>query len=230
MKIDRALIIRMKDNPISVRYARDCANSCKEHRLEFEYIDAIDKKDYSNSRQAFAAVGAFPTGEYSASLGNSCCHASMIKCWKRIVELQAPCIILEHDAIVVGDVTSLDIPDMAVVTFGHRVSHKKEYIPPRPAERLIEVPRAIGVHACGLSPVTAKWLLDDAIQNGVSLGVDRYLIMQRKSGLPLYVCDPPQAVCWVRESTIRPAAKKDLINFKEALTSSWYEGLSDGNH
>lgn len=226
MKIDRALIIRMKDNSTSVKYALECAKSCERHNLPYEYIDAIDKANYKDSVDAFAAVGVKPTKDYSASLGNSCCHASMIKCWNRIVEIGTPCLILEHDALVVGDVTSLDIPDMAVVTFGHRVSEKNQYRPVRPAEKLVEVSRAIGVHACGLSPVTAQWLVDDAKTNGIITGVDRYLIMQRKSGLPLYVCEPPQAVCWVRDSTIRPAAKKDLVNFPESLSKSWYDGLT----
>lgn len=228
MKIDRALIIRMENNEMSMEYAEGCAESCEEHGLPYEFIEAVDAREYTTTDEILRTVGSFSANGYDNNRkGNVGCHASMIKCWKRICEIGAPCVILEHDSLVLGDVTTLDIPDMAVVTFGHRVSESNEYIPPRPAEELVEIPKAIGVHACGLSPATAQWLYEDATTNGVSMGVDRYLIMTRCTGLPLYVCDPPQVVCWVRETTIRKAGKRDVVNYKEALTESWYEGLTE---
>lgn len=131
--------------------------------------------------------------------------------------------------MIVGKLNTVNIPDMAVVTFGHRVPDRDSYTPiVNKVDHLIEIPRAIGTHAYGLSPVTAKWLVDDAINDGVKMEVDRYLMMDCKSGLPpLYVAEPPQAVCWVRESTIRGCAKRDLINFPEALSASWYQGLTN---
>lgn len=211
---------------MSVKYAKQTAKSCEAHGLPYEYIDAVDKADFGTGKEAFASLGVKTNPEYHTTIGNSCCHCSMIKCWRRIVEIGKPCIILEHDALIVGDVTTVDIPDMAVTTFGHRVELRNDYKPVGPATHFVEIEKAIGVHACGLSPVTAKWLDDDARENGISIGVDRYLIMQKKSGLPLYVCEPAQAVCWVRESTIRRGEKKDLVNFKEALTPSWHQGLT----
>lgn len=224
MKIDRGLIIRMPNNELSRQYAEICAKSCIENGLPYEFVDAVDNADFNNIRSVFHSVGAKVSKNYTKSLGNVCCHASMIKCWRRVVEIDKPCIVLEHDALVVGDVNSIDIPNMAVVTFGHRVGESNSYVPPRPAEAVVRVDRAIGLHAYGLTPDTAKWLVNDAETNEISVGVDRYLLMEGKSGLPIYVCDPPQAVCWVRRSTIR--SDRDLTNFSEALTSSWYEGLT----
>ena len=210
-----------------MEYAQGCADSCEEHGLDYEFIEAVDASQYNTTKEILEVVGSFPANGYDNNRkGNVGCHASMIKCWKRICEIGAPCVILEHDALVLGDITTLDIPDNAVVTFGHRVSDRREYIPPRPAEKLVEIPRAIGVHACGLAPSTAEWLYNQAITEGVGMGVDRWLIMTRTTGLPLYVCDPPQVVCWVRETTIRRANVKDTVNFKEALTPAWYEGLT----
>lgn len=230
MKIDRALIIRRLNHSVSMDYAEGCAKSCEEHGLKYEFIDAVENLSCEDS---YKAVGAKTVNGYTNSTGNCGCHASHIKCWKRITEIGKPCIILEHDAIIKGDVTNIEIPDMAVVTFGHRVRHPDEYAPPSEIQELIQIPRAIGVHACGLSPVTAQWLYDDAINNGVVIGVDRWLMMQRKSGLPLYVTEPPQVVCWVRASTtnyentkhyhtkIRPSVQ----NYNEALTPGWYKGI-----
>lgn len=232
MKIDRALIIRRQQVELSKIYAEQCAKSCEEHGLPYEFIDAVE---FMECGEAFKSVGAFKTPSYTNTMGNCCCHSSHIKCWKRIIEIGKPCIILEHDAIVKGDVRNIDIEDMTVVTFGHRVVSEDEYEPPGPAKELVKIKRAIGVHACGLTPKTAEWLWNDASTNGVSVGVDRWLMMQTRSGLPLYVCDPPQVVCWARTSTSNfKKADKDKVydsqrprahNYQEALTPAWRKGL-----
>ena len=152
MKINRALIIRRLQVELSMQYAQMCADTCMEYDLDFEFIDAVEFLDCKN---AFESVGVKKQEHYNNTRGNCCCHSSHIKCWRRIVELNEACIILEHDALVVGDVTNIDIPDMAVVTFGHRVSRRDDYFPPRPIQELVEIQRAIGVHACGLTPTTA---------------------------------------------------------------------------
>jgi GR25 family glycosyltransferase involved in LPS biosynthesis len=229
MKIDRALIIRRLQHEISMEYAAGCAKSCEAHGLEYEFIDAVENLSCEDS---FKAVGTYTANKYTNSSGNCGCHASHIKAWKRIVEIGKPCIILEHDAIVKGDVTNIDIPDMAVVTFGHRVRDPREYDPPSEAQTLIEIQRSVGVHACGLSPKTAKWLYDDAMNNGISIGVDRLLMMKRASGLPLYVCEPPQVVCWVRASTTNyektskyhKITRHSVTNYEESFTPGWIKG------
>ena len=234
MKIDRALIIRRQGVKLSQEYAAVTAESCKKHGLDYEFIDAVE---FLQCDDAFEKVGAFKQPDYNNSMGNCCCHASHIKSWDRIVEIDKPCIILEHDAVVLGDVTNIDIPDMQVVTFGHRVADINDYVPPNKITSLVEIKKSVGVHACGLSPVTAKWLSDDAKTNGVSIGVDRWLMMQRRSGLPLYVAEPPQVVCWARQSTMKmqknnnakinakQSVKSQVVNYKESLTPGWFKGL-----
>lgn len=230
MKIDRALIIRRLENEISMEYAEGCAESCKQHKLPFEFIDAVENV---SCEEAFKSVGAFKKPNYTNTQGNCCCHSSHIKCWKRIIELNVPCIILEHDSIVKGDVRSIDIPDMAVVTFGHRVAKIDQYEPVGPIVDLREIPKAVGVHACGLTPKTAKWLWEDARDNGISVGVDRWLMMQRKSGLPLYVSNPEQVVCWTRVSTsnmqrtlkFKNNNRSSVTNYPVSFSPNWRKGL-----
>lgn len=222
--IDRALIIRRLSNSISIAYAETCVESCKKHGLDYELIDAVEN---ISCPEAFKSVGVQIGPKYTNTQGNCCCHSSHIKCWKRIVELNKPCVILEHDAIVCGDVTKIELPDMAVVTFGHRVLKVNDYTPIKPIETLKRIPRAIGVHACGLTPVTAKWLWEDAKTNGIHIGIDRYLMMQTKSGLPLYVSEPEQIVCWARLSTSNPNknARINVTNYQESFSKYWVEGL-----
>lgn len=232
MYIKKALIIRRNQVKLSIDFAKVCADSCEKYNLPYEYIDAIEFMDCDT---AFKTVGAYKKEQYTNTQGNCCCHASHIKCWKRITELNEACIILEHDAVVLGDVMNIDIPDMSVVTFGNRVSKLNEYKPPRPADKLLQIERSIGVHACGLTPTTAKWLYDEVCENGAGPGVDRWLMMQRKSGLPLYICEPPQVVCWDRCSTSNfsekdinkstYSEKSRVHNYNESLTEGWKEGL-----
>ena len=229
--IDRALIIRRQAVELSKQYAADCAESCEKHNLPYEFIDAVE---FLECEEAFQSVGAKKSPRYKNTMGNCCCHSSHIKCWKRIIELDKPCIILEHDAIVKGDVRNIDIPDMAVTTFGHRVAGVNDYNPIGPAKEFIEIRRAIGVHACGLTPNTAKWLWEHARDEGVSVGVDRWLMMQRASKLPLYVCHPEQVVCWARTSTSNfkegeqgvDRKKTSVANYKDAFSPSWTKGLT----
>ena len=229
-KIDRALIIRRQGIELSKEYAQQCAESCEEHNLPYEFIDAVE---FLECQQAFESVGAKMKQNYKNTKGNCCCHSSHIKCWKRIIELNKPCIILEHDAIVKGDVRNIDIPDMAATTFGHRVTEKDQYKPIGPAKEFIEIPRAVGVHACALTPNTAKWLWEKARDEGVGVGVDRWLMMQRASKLPLYVCHPEQVVCWVRTSTSniqdknnqkKDSRRSSVQNYSQAFSPSWQKG------
>lgn len=229
MKIDRALIIRRKRVDLSVEYAQVCAESCEKHNLPYEFIDGIE---FMSSEEAFKAVGSWKRPEYKGVTGHDNCHASHILCWRRIVELQKPCLILEHDAIVKGDVTNIDIPDMVVVTFGHRVGLPEMYEPVSPIQSLVEIPRAMGVHACGLSSVTAQWLVDNIEKNGVGTNVDSWLIIEKQSGLPLYVTEPPQVVCWPRVSTRewqdeskRRQEMGATWTFSDAMTPGWLAGL-----
>lgn len=230
-KINRALIIRRQGVQLSKEYAQDCAESCEEHNLPYEFIDAVE---FLECQQAFESVGAKMKQNYKNTKGNCCCHSSHIKCWKRIIELDKPCIILEHDAIVKGGVRNIDIPDMAATTFGHRVADVNHYNPIGPAKEFIEIPRAIGVHACALTPNTAKWLWEHARDKGVDVGIDRWLMMRRASGLPLYVCHPEQVVCWVRTSTSniqeknnteKSKQRNNVQNYKNAFSPSWEAGL-----
>lgn len=239
VKIDRALIIRREQVALSMEYADMCAASCEKFGLPYEFMKAVE---FLPCEEAFKSVGAKKSPTYTNTMGNCNCHSSHIKCWKRIIEIDKPCLILEHDAIVKGDPRTVDIPDMAVVTFGHRVAMLDEYEPPRPADKLVQINRSVGVHACALTPKTATWLWENARDKGVHVGVDRWLMMRRQSGLPLYVPDPPQVVCWARISTsnfrecdkekfakedaIRRQHRSQVCNYKESYTEGWKEGCT----
>lgn len=197
MKVDRALIIRRLRVPESMEFAQMCADSCEKHDVPYEFVDGIE---FMSSEDAMKAVGVWIHPEQKrVSTGNNNCHASHIKCWRRIMELDKACLILEHDVIVKGDVCNIDIVENAINIFGHRVNNEKVYNPVSPIQRMVSIPQNIGGHAYALTPKTAKWFIDDAEQNGVNINVDEWI--NHKCGKPLFITDPPQVVCWPRVST-----------------------------
>jgi len=229
MKIDRALIIRRLRVKESLEYAEMCAKTCEEHGLPYEYIDGVE---FMTGPEALESVGVWLQPGVKTTDGHLNCHASHVKAWRRIVEINKPCIILEHDALVLGDVRNIDIPDMVVTTFGHRVGLPDMYTPIGPIKELKQIEKSIGVHACGLTPETCRWLLNDLETNGVSINVDDYLIIERRSGLPLYVANPPQVVCWprvsTREWTDENKEQKTMgatWSYSHGLTPEWIAGL-----
>lgn len=199
MKVDRALIIRRLKVKESMQYAEMCAESCEKHNVPYEYIDGIE---FMTSEEGFKAVGVWLHPNNVAkkvSQGNNNCHASHIKCWRRIVELNKACVILEHDCIVKGDVCNIDIIDNAINVFGHRINDPDKYNPISPIVEMVKIPQSVGGHAYALTPATAQWFITDAETNGVNINVDE--LINYRCGLPLYVTDPTQVVCWPRMST-----------------------------
>ena len=224
MKIDRALLIRT-NHELSIQYSQDCIASCEKHKLPYEIVEGIQDRD---CKEAFKLVGTFPQINYYNKTGHCCCHASHIKAWKRILEIGKPCILLEHDAIVVGDVRSIDLPEgLAVTTFGHRVSHLSQYKPIGPAKRCVNIGKTMGVHACALTPLTTEWLVNTVTKDGIGKGNDAWL-MGGESGIPVFTCDPAQVVCWVRQcTTFESRGVGDLRNTRpddKPLPKSWYVG------
>ena len=198
-KIDRALIIRRLKVKESVEYAQQCADSCEKHSVPYEFIDGIE---FMSSEDAMAAVGVWlhpDNVKKRVSQGNNNCHASHIKAWRRLIEIDRPCVIFEHDVIVKGNVCNIDIMEDAINIFAHRINFEDKYEPVSDIVEMVKIPQSIGGHAYGLTPKMAKWFVDDAEQNGVNINVDEWI--NYRCGFPLYVTDPPQAVCWPRMST-----------------------------
>ena len=179
-----------------MEYAKYCADSCERHGLDYEYIDGIE---FLEEKEAYKAVGVDSEYKTKYSKGHHNCHASHIKAWRRIIELDQCCIVLEHDAVVKGNVKNIEIPEMSVVTFGHRVMEERFYEPIGEIQDLVKINKSLGSHAYSITPETAKFLIDDAEKNKVRENIDIQLFY--KPILDLYVVDPPQAVCWPRKTT-----------------------------
>ncbi len=230
MKVDRALIIRRLRVPESMEYAQMCADGCEKHGVPYEFIDGIE---FMTSEEACKAVGVWlhpDNVKKKVSQGNNNCHASHIKCWRRIVELDKACLILEHDVIMKGNVCNVDIVENAINIFGHKIQDERYYEPIGPIERMLSITKSVGGHAYALTPKTAQWFIDDAEKNGMNVNVDEWINAGCRK--PLYVTEPPQLVCWPRVSTrewIDPDNKKQFLGhttiFAESATPGYMAGF-----
>lgn len=230
--IYKAIILVRKGLQLSQEYANYTIKSCEKYNLPYEILDAVE---FLPCDQAYESVGTFIRTGYNADRPGICCnHASHIKFWKRVVEINKPCVILEHDTLVLGDVTKINIPDMAVVSMGNRVKLQDEYKPVSEATGIVPISKACGIHSYAITPKTAEHLVNET-KKGVLTDADLYLMLHTKkeltSQLPLYMCEPPQVVAWARTSTIKMQKDEkketysDIFNYLESCTPGWYDGL-----
>lgn len=210
--IDRGLIIRREGNKRSFEYAQECAASLERNNTPHEFIQAVENLP---ATEAAEAVGMKlpqkkPEGTKNTvfdhpeclEMGNACCTASHIKAWKRIVEIGAPCAVLEHDAYVLRNFRNFQVRDDHLFFLGPRMRDTKTYVPKSRVRRLIQIPQAIGTHGYAITPKTAERLLKDIGDKGLIYGVDWYLFMGNECKLPIIAADPYPLVCWSRESTM----------------------------
>ena len=230
--IHKAIILVRKGVKLSQEYAEQTIQSCNKYNLPYEILDAVE---FLPCDQAYESVGTFIRSNYNANRPGICCnHASHIKFWKRVIEINKPCVILEHDTLVLGHINTIEIPDRCIVSMGNRVKLPDEYKPVSPIKKLLKIKKAAGIHSYAITPLTAKYLVDQTLA-GVQTDADLYLMKHAKAGLvcelPLYMCEPPQVVAWARTSTIKiqkdenKETNSDLFNYLESCTPSWYAGL-----
>lgn len=234
--VDRGLIIRRQENLRSEEYAKMCADSLDTCNMKFEYIDAVQNVPYEQAAKEAGLEYNQEIHDRSKDLkdsiyhhkecmemGNSCCTASHVKAWRRIVEIDKPCAILEHDAIVLKNFRNFEIPDDYLVHLGPRMRDLKRYVPKSRVRAMIGIPQAIGTHAYAVTPKTAQKLIDGMEEHGMVYGVDHYLFLSNASGIPIAAPDPYPAICWSRESTMA-----DTIENNPGFRGVW-QGQNDQN-
>lgn len=221
--IDRALIIRRDFNAKSKEYAAKCAATLEQCNVPSEFLPAIEGL---KPEKAAEAVGLeIPKKKPKdventiwdhpecLEMGNVCCTASHVKAWKRIIELDMPCAVLEHDAYVLRNFRNFQIPDDYLVYLGPRMRDTKTYVPKSRIRRLIQIHQAIGTHGYALTPKTAETLVKRVEEHGMIWGVDWFLFMGNECKIPIIAADPYPLICLSRESTMNDHKDEvDMVN------------------
>jgi hypothetical protein len=136
-KIQKAIIIG-HDAPKSKQLVKTCIDSCDKHGLPYEVLK--HNINGMGSVQAYKSVGC-PSGIKILPRW-AMAHACHILAWKRIIELNHACVILEHDAIVLSNsVYNLEVPDMAIAHLGGAAKYRPDFLGVHPESRSHPAPK-----------------------------------------------------------------------------------------
>lgn len=192
------------DEPRSIQYMNECMRSCK----EFPGINPIAVLGYKGANyedicQEFS-VGIIPyyvnQMEQNGDTINKAfsCTAGHMKIWQMIVESGEPGVVLEHDAIIKGPLSSLEINDDVVLWLGPRIEYENDYnFPVGSNVDTVDVDRWEGTHAYAITPKTAQYLLDCMKRYGLNDSIDGQLGMRNMFDMKFQTVDPPVAVAVV---------------------------------
>lgn len=206
----KAYILKI-NTPISQEYAKNCADSCDEVGLKWEYFQGYQNM---TGRAAWCLTGIsmnfhepvqYLPDPNPAQKANAC-SAGHGAIWKKIADgPDEAAIILEHDAIMLQP-CNIGIPDNIIAVLGYKITDPQNYnhkVAGEPKE-LISIDGHEGAHAYAMTKTTAKFLVNEIEQRGILGAVDNaYFIRgQRKTRIPLKIVSPTAALGWLRESTI----------------------------
>ena len=207
----KAYILRIND-PLSIKYAKGCAESCDAIDLDWEYVEG-----YQNmlGKAAWCLTGIkmkfYEPPRYLPNPGPAqkanCCSAGHGKIWKMIAEGDDEVgIVLEHDAIMYYK-PDIKVPDNYLITLGYKLPDYWNYrfldAKNEPRE-LIPIDGHEGAHAYMMTKRTAQNLVWEIEERGILGAVDNaYFIRgQRQTRIPLAIMSPTPAIGYLRESTI----------------------------
>lgn len=209
-KVMKAYILYI-DNEKSTRYKDECLASSS----LYPDLEMIPVEGY-NGEDAFVLshslnIGIIP--HYSEQLQRGsretnnafCCTMGHYKIWKMIVESGEPSIVLEHDAIVKGSLSShLINDDYDIFWLGYRVQSLDDYTYHDIEQTRVETDRFEGTHAYAVTPQGAQKLIDNLDRFGFNDSLDGQLGMRNLFELKMAIIDPCPIVALVgdRDSCI----------------------------
>jgi len=155
-------VITIKDNPGSVNVAERCIKSGARNGMLIETFDAITPTNtdiYELAKKEGIDIGGFKE-QYSRLDNCIAAFLSHYSLWKLAVETSSPITIFEHDAVVVNNINSELIPNVAV-NLG-APSYGKFNTPNLGVGPLVSKPYFPGAHAYRVSYKGAEQLIYQA--------------------------------------------------------------------
>lgn len=197
--IESSYIITIKDHPVSESMSARCQRSLIQNKMPYKIWDAFDgtsgaikSPDHSKNKDWLSWIKwldkELSITEVSAAL-------SHISLWAHCVSIDRPIIILEHDAIVVQQITHH--PIIGTINYLGSIEQVKKGWPvlntPPHATNGNNYHFICRAHAYGIDPWIAKNMLSHVIKFGICESLD---IMLRSDIFPqvqmgLYAYDEP---------------------------------------
>ena len=95
MYIMKTYIIRLKNNPISEKYATECVNQAKTFGIDVDYFDAINGLEYASHLEKLNIHPKYKFKKGRAGVYG--CFLSHYYLWQQCVADNVPYCVLEHD-------------------------------------------------------------------------------------------------------------------------------------
>lgn len=197
MNIAKAYILYI-DDAKSRSYADTCADSCLKHDVKHELhlgymgltIEDLKKKTgWKVGREGIEDNDRQYVKEYNAALGH-------IDIWRKIASGDEACAILEHDAVVKGDLYELDVNDDEILHLGPRLDGHENYERPLDLSvNYVPIRRHEGAHAYAMTPKMAKFLVEQVEREARLLPTEALISVRNRYDLKFVEVDPPYVVC-----------------------------------
>lgn len=190
MNVNRAYIIKLKDNTTSERLAERCAVSCRKVNQNFEFWDAYDgtKGEIETPSHHNAIIDLIKVTDHYATRSEVATALSHISLWAHCVRIDKPIVILEHDAIMLKPYTYHQVYN-SIAFLGSKEQYEQGWqvmaTPPHASEgpNYHFICRA---HSYAIDPAVAKNMLAHVIKYGIFAPLD---IMIRADIFPMHQTD-----------------------------------------
>lgn len=178
MNVDKAYIIRVKDNKKSEDVSLRCAESCEKVKMPFTYWDAYDGysrhiKEPEHSKNN-PVMKMMKITDHYLTRGEVACALSHISLWSRCVEIDQPIVILEHDSIMVQPYLKHAVfNSIAYLGNNEQVNGGWPVLPtPTHASEGPNYHFICRAHAYAIDPAVAKNMLAHVIKFGICAPLD----------------------------------------------------------
>ena len=177
-------IIRLKNNPISEKYAAECVTQAKTFGIDVDYFDAINGLEYPSHLEKLKIVPRYKFKKGRAGVFG--CFLSHYYLWKKCIEDNVPYLILEHDGYFIkplpndildrfSDVLKLDELDPYSKSYNVQIENKKHHLITfkkyyNPTAKFLEKNQTgnymRGAYGYIIKPHAAKKVIDWIVVNG----------------------------------------------------------------
>lgn len=189
MVVDKAYIIRVKDNERSESMAKRCSDSCDSVGMPWQYWDAyngysrrIKEPDHSKNNPLMKML---KITDHYLTRGEVACALSHISLWSYCAEIDKPIVILEHDAVMLQPYVQHQVYNSICYLGGNeQVNLGWQQLPTPP--HASEGPNyhfICRAHAYAIDPCVAKNLLSHVLKFGICAPLD---IIVRADVFPIH--------------------------------------------
>lgn len=185
--VEKAYIIRVKNNAVSETAAQRCAKSCKNVGMEYAFWDAYDglSNEIKVPTHHNDVMKMVKVTDHYMTRGEVACALSHISLWAKCVIDDKPLVVFEHDAVVVAPYKTHAVYNSICYLGGHEQTKLGWAVLPTPPHGTDGpnnhfIARA---HAYAIDPAVAKNMMAHVIKYGITDPLD---ILLRADIFPIH--------------------------------------------